>query len=536
MMLRALCAGADGSEAASASNEIPDVAPSLSARVNQAESTAQAHAATFTPGLTADLQPGFVSGAAQGKIASVLTARKSGIGTAAAQIAAMLASTQKHDAGSPVEKSAIGISPETAAPAGGRPAIPGATGLAVSPATVTSMGTLAAGRRPEKRNSEKLENAAPGFALPLAPPIGAQTDAGRAAAGDTAGDPHSASPPTAAPAAPDPPAAGTQAPPRGPGPGTSALAFAARLIDRTASIDPHAPAGMPVASGPEITPGEAAASQHTASRLAPSQPPAAQVSSRQLADSPPAAAASKGLPPASADSGAPQLAHDAASWSRDGRAQQAIDENSRTRKAAPAADPTDAAVAAKAPAEGSPNVFENAPSPRPPVAAAPEASSPIDRAETAAGILRGGNATVAAARNATPVAGAAGPAQDISLRLTVDHRPPVDVSVSDRAGEVRVAVRSADPAMAEVVRSGLSDLAERLDRRGFDTEIFRPPAPAAAKSESTGRQESRDGGGAPGRGTPQDRGQESNHGQRQPPAWMEDMESGFATALKGTGV
>jgi hypothetical protein len=91
--------------------------------------------------------------------------------------------------------------------------------------------------------------------------------------------------------------------------------------------------------------------------------------------------------------------------------------------------------------------------------------------------------------------------------------------------------------MAAEVRSSLSDLAERLDRRGFDAEIWRPPMPLAAKSESTGQPPSRDGG-APGRDSPQDRGQEQRQGQRQnqPPAWMEEIETSFATPLKGTGV
>jgi hypothetical protein len=122
------------------------------------------------------------------------------------------------------------------------------------------------------------------------------------------------------------------------------------------------------------------------------------------------------------------------------------------------------------------------------------------------------------------------------LRLSVDNKPSVDVRITDRAGEVHVAVRSADPEMAAQVRSGLSELTERLDRRGFDAEIWRPPAPLTARSENTSQQESRDGGS--GRGTPEDRGHQPRDGQRQnqPPAWVEDMESSFATTLKGTGV
>jgi hypothetical protein len=352
---------------------------------------------------------------------------------------------------------------------------------------VTSPGTLAAAGtqekpKPEKSKTEKLENPAgstPALDLTLAPPVAAaQTDAGHEAPGATTGDPHSARGLAATPGAPDPLTAGISAPPGGPK-STAALAFAARLIDRTAST---------------------------------------------------------GLPATAAKDGSSPAVHDAAPSCQDGGALKAIDENLRTRKPEPDADPASAAASAKVPAERPPAVLENAPPPRTPLTAAPDAAGRVDHTEIAAGILRGGNAAVPAARNDAPDAAAADP-PDISVRLSVDNKPSVDVRITDRAGEVHVAVRSADPEMAAQVRSGLSELTERLERRGFDAEIWRPPAPVATRSENTGQQESREGGGS-GRGTPEDRGHQPRDGQRQnqPPAWVEDIESSFATALKGTGV
>jgi hypothetical protein len=428
MLLRALCVRQDGEDGSEGPSLVPD------------ESSAKA----------------------AGAISSASTPGKTGTGLAAAQIAAMLASPNGHDAGAP----------------GGS----GITGPA------TSLGTLAAAGtqekpKPEKSKADKLENAAgsmPAFDLALAS-AAAQTDAGHEASCATPGDPHSARGLAATPAAPDPLTAGISAPPGGPK-GTSALAFAARLIDRTAST------GLPAT-----------------------------------------AAAKDGSSPA---------AHDAAPSSMDGGALKAIDENLRTRKPEPDADPAGAAAPAKVPAERSPAVLENAPAPRAPLTAAPDAAGRVDHSEIAAGILRGGNAAVPAARNDAPPAGAAAAdPRDISVRLMVDNKPSVDVRITDRAGEVHVAVRSADPEMAAQVRSGLSELTERLDRRGFDAEIWRPPAPVSTRSENTGQQESREGSGS-GRGTPEDRGHQPRGGQRQnqPPAWVEDMESSFATTLKGTGV
>ena len=432
-----------------------------------------------------------------GAISGAATPGKTGIGSAAAQIAAMLASPSGHDAGAPgkmgIGSAAAQIAAMLASPNGhdaGAPGDSGVAGPAVSAVCVTSLGTLvSAGKeekpKPEKSKVEKLENAAgatPAFDLALAPAAAAQTDAGHEATRPTTGDPHSAPGLAVTPAAPDPLTAGISAPPGGPKV-TSALAFAARLIDRTVSTER------------------------------------------------PATAAAK--------DGSSSAAHDdAAPSSPDGGARRAIDENLRTRKPEPDADPAGAAAPAKVPAERPPAVLENAPPPRAPLTAAPDAAGRIDHTEIAAGILRGGNAAVPAARNDAPPAGAAAAdPRDISVRLSVDNKPSVDVRITDRAGEVHVAVRSADPEMAAQVRSGLSELTERLHQRGFDAEIWRPPESASTRSGNTGQQESREGSGS-GRGTPEDRSHQPRGGQRQnqPPAWVEDMESSFATTLKGTGV
>jgi len=95
--------------------------------------------------------------------------------------------------------------------------------------------------------------------------------------------------------------------------------------------------------------------------------------------------------------------------------------------------------------------------------------------------------------------------------------------------------------VAESVRAGLSDLVERLDQRGFETEVWRPqPGVTAQRSDagSNSHPESRDGG-AFDRGSQHQRGggeQDSHPRQQRHPAWMEEFDASFAPVSKTTGV
>lgn len=142
--------------------------------------------------------------------------------------------------------------------------------------------------------------------------------------------------------------------------------------------------------------------------------------------------------------------------------------------------------------------------------AAAEQGKAIDSAQTTAQVLGG-----SAAREAP----AASPAQNISVRLSTDGQPALEVRIMDRGGEVRVAVHSPDPATSESVRAGLPELVDRLGQHGYETEIWRPPAApssASARGESDGSF-SRGGNRNP---------EEQQHPQRQPrPEWLEELDS-----------
>jgi hypothetical protein len=99
---------------------------------------------------------------------------------------------------------------------------------------------------------------------------------------------------------------------------------------------------------------------------------------------------------------------------------------------------------------------------------------------------------------------AAAPAREIQLQIQHGEQR-VDVRLSERSGEVRVAVRTPDAQLAGALRADLPSLSTRLEQTGFRAETWHPgifhestrhPASAApAFSDSTGGQNgSRQGG------------------------------------------
>ena len=108
-------------------------------------------------------------------------------------------------------------------------------------------------------------------------------------------------------------------------------------------------------------------------------------------------------------------------------------------------------------------------------------------------------------------------ARDIRLRLAGDEKAGVEVRMIERAGEVRVAVRSADAELAQSMRSGLSDLAEKLSGRGFSNEIWRPE-PVSEKNNPASANP-----GHPGQGKQQEPGGQQSRQQQSGkprPEWL----------------
>ncbi len=121
----------------------------------------------------------------------------------------------------------------------------------------------------------------------------------------------------------------------------------------------------------------------------------------------------------------------------------------------------------------------------------------------------------------------------LTLRVTAPDSSLVDVRVRQRMGELQVAVRTPDPALQDSLRRELPELAQALDRAGFDAALITPAARAAGmENESQSGAGQRDSRGAGhGHGQAQRHGQDhfqGGSGQRERErlfeTWLEQME------------
>lgn len=123
------------------------------------------------------------------------------------------------------------------------------------------------------------------------------------------------------------------------------------------------------------------------------------------------------------------------------------------------------------------------------------------------------------------------PTREISMRLTQADSPAVDIRVIDRAGTVRVAVRTADADLAQNLQSGLGDLVHRLEHRGFEAEVWTPHSLGVASSQSV-RSGNQDSTSQNGGRNPRDASQQGNGGQqsngRNRPKWVAELEKKLA--------
>lgn len=127
-----------------------------------------------------------------------------------------------------------------------------------------------------------------------------------------------------------------------------------------------------------------------------------------------------------------------------------------------------------------------------------------------------------------------GQARDISVRLSNDNRPSVDLRVVERNGELHVAVRAADAGMTNALRNNLSELNGRLDHSGFQTEMWTPASAESSLADPKSKH------GADGKDHPQGRGsggnagdgREQKHRDQQQPRWVEELENSFGNRRK----
>lgn len=127
------------------------------------------------------------------------------------------------------------------------------------------------------------------------------------------------------------------------------------------------------------------------------------------------------------------------------------------------------------------------------------------------------------------------PAQEIAVRIARPEAPSVDVHLTERAGQVHVAVRTPDAGLQTSLRQDLGTLVNSLERAGFHTEAAvphggieaQPSGQMSFQNSSHDRQDANggwngSGGGQSGRDSGGHRQQEQD--RREPQDWIETME------------
>jgi hypothetical protein len=122
------------------------------------------------------------------------------------------------------------------------------------------------------------------------------------------------------------------------------------------------------------------------------------------------------------------------------------------------------------------------------------------------------------------VAKQTGPAREIRLEMgSADAR--VEVKLSERAGELKVAVRTPDSHLAERLRADLPALSSRLEDSGLRAETWRPSAVAASEARNTHEVSTANTGGHPQDAESHQQGREQQrHGEPRQPRFVEKNE------------
>ena len=112
----------------------------------------------------------------------------------------------------------------------------------------------------------------------------------------------------------------------------------------------------------------------------------------------------------------------------------------------------------------------------------------------------------------------------------------MDVELTQKAGKVQVAVRTADRDLAKSLQTDLGDLVGRLENKGYKTEAWIPAAPhiaqpGATNSSSFGNSDPQHSGS--GTGQQPDRQGQNGSNQRQQPRWMQQFEESLSAQDPG---
>lgn len=118
------------------------------------------------------------------------------------------------------------------------------------------------------------------------------------------------------------------------------------------------------------------------------------------------------------------------------------------------------------------------------------------------------------------------PVQAIALRIAQPEMPAVELHVTERAGEIHVAVRTPDIELQSSLRQDLGTLSSSLERAGYHAETFVPRA--AAGSQMSLREDRQSQQGFSGRGGSQSEsegGKQKGQRERRSTSWLDELEN-----------
>ncbi|HEU5021853.1 MAG TPA: hypothetical protein VFT60_08170 [Bryobacteraceae bacterium] len=136
----------------------------------------------------------------------------------------------------------------------------------------------------------------------------------------------------------------------------------------------------------------------------------------------------------------------------------------------------------------------------------------------------------------------AAPMKDISVRIQSEKGENVDVRILHRAGDVQIAVKSADGETTQGLRHGLSELSDRLNASGYHADTWHPvQAPAAADNRADSgnsqysQQQQSQGDSQSHSGWSQQQGGRRDDNQSNRPHWIDELESKISSPAE-TGI
>lgn len=136
--------------------------------------------------------------------------------------------------------------------------------------------------------------------------------------------------------------------------------------------------------------------------------------------------------------------------------------------------------------------------------------------------------------------GASASVRDISLKLTSKDQSPVQVRLSERAGELHVSVRTPDAGLTRGLRDGLSDLVGHLEHHGYRAESWQPTGNGSSNAHdqaqdspshnNSSRQQNAGGSGSGSR--QQQNARDHQEPETQTPKWVGELESSLQRSLR----